>query len=506
MGLNILGVGAIAMAMLLVGVLYVRLRRSEARRADVEALLREQHEILELGHKIVCDLDGRIRSWYSGAEQLYGWSKREAMGRLAHELLHTEFPEPLRDIQTRLLETGRWDGELVHRRRDGRKIVVESHWVLYRDGDRPPVVLEVNNDITERRQANARLRAIVESSPSGMVMADQHGAIVLVNREIERLFGYTSDELMGQTIDMLVPRRLQAVHATVRSAFMTRPEARAIGHRRDLLALRKDGSEVAVEIGLSPVETDEGAFVLASVVDISARKRAESELRRSNEELERFAYVASHDLQEPLRMVGNYVQLLAKRYRGRLDADADDFIGFAVDGAVRMQRLIEDLLAYSRVSTRGSEFEAVDTGAVLANTLATLALAIEDAGVQITSDTLPVVSGDKGQLGHVFQNLIGNAVKFRGPSPAVHISAARQDEFWLFAIRDNGIGIEPQYFDRIFVIFQRLHGRETYPGTGIGLAITKRIIERHGGRIWVESSPGLGTTFFFTLPAERRSS
>ena len=201
-------------------------------------------------------------------------------------------------------------------------------------------------------------------------------------------------------------------------------------------------------------------------------------------------------------MVGNYVQLLGKRYKGKLDADADEFIGFALDGAIRMQRLIEDLLAYSRVSSQGAELTPTDAGAVLDRVLASLKLAIEDANADVTHDPLLVLPADQSQLEHVFLNLIGNALKFRGGQrTAVHVTAAQQDGNWRFSVRDNGIGIDPQYFDRIFIIFQRLHGRTEYPGTGIGLAITKRIIERHGGRIWVESQPGHGATFFFTIPA-----
>lgn len=238
------------------------------------------------------------------------------------------------------------------------------------------------------------------------------------------------------------------------------------------------------------------------VLDIDERKRAEEALARSNSDLERFAYVASHDLQEPLRMVGSYVQLLANRYRGRLDSDADEFIAFAVEGAQRMQRMIEDLLAYSRVNTRGSNLAHVSVQDALDGALASLKLAIEDAGVVITSDPLPVVHADLGQLEHVFTNLVGNAIKFRNTeSPHVHIHADRGQAEWVFSVKDNGIGIDPQYSDRIFILFQRLHGRAEYPGTGMGLAIAKRIVERHGGRMWVKSEPGLGATFTFTLPA-----
>lgn len=352
-----------------------------------------------------------------------------------------------------------------------------------------------------RSRAELRLRAVVESSPSGVVTVDRQGRIALVNREVERLFGYKRAELVGQPVEILVPGRFHEAHPGLRSTFLANPQARAMGAGRDLYGRRKDGREVPVEIGLRPLETDEGFFVLASVVDISERKRAELDLKRSNEDLERFAYVASHDLQEPLRMVGSYVQLLGKRYAGKLDADADEFIGYAVDGALRMQRLIEDLLAYSRVGTRGGTLLPIDAKAVLDRALAGLRLTIEEQRATITVDPLPMVLADQGQLEHVFQNLVSNALKFRGPqTPHVHVSGERVGEQWRFRVQDNGIGIDARYFDRIFVIFQRLHGRNEYPGTGIGLAIAKKIVERHGGSMWVESQPGAGSTFFFTLP------
>ena len=231
-------------------------------------------------------------------------------------------------------------------------------------------------------------------------------------------------------------------------------------------------------------------------------QQAVAELERSNRDLEQFAYVASHDLQEPLRMVSNYTQLLARRYQGKLDKDADEFIGYAVDGATRMQTLINDLLAFSRVGTKGSEFKATDCESVLERTLGYLQASIDENGAQVTHDPLPAVMADAGQLGQVLQNLIGNAIKFRGQEPPrIHVSARRDGDGWTFSVRDNGIGVGPEYHDRIFVIFQRLHGRDEYQGTGIGLAICKKIVERHGGRIWLDSQPGKGTTFYFTLGA-----
>ncbi len=244
--------------------------------------------------------------------------------------------------------------------------------------------------------------------------------------------------------------------------------------------------------------------------EITERRRAEAalekkteELGRSNRELEQFAYVASHDLQEPLRMVTSYVQLLTRRYKGKLDSDADEFIRFAEDGAIRMWKLINDLLVYSRVGTQGKELEPTDCETALQQSLDNLKMAIEENGVLVTRDPLPTVMADTPQLVQLFQNLLGNAIKFRRDEPPrIHVSASRNGDGWIFSVRDNGIGIAPEYAKRIFIIFQRLHSREKYDGTGIGLAICQKIVERHGGRIWVESELGKGATFCFSLPGK----
>jgi light-regulated signal transduction histidine kinase (bacteriophytochrome) len=241
------------------------------------------------------------------------------------------------------------------------------------------------------------------------------------------------------------------------------------------------------------------------VLEIRVKERT-VELARSNAELEQFAYIASHDLQEPLRMVSSYVQLLERRYKGKLDRDADEFIAFAYEGALRMQRLINDLLAFSRVGTRGKNFEAVDLEAVLAQALENLQLVIKEKKVVVTHDPLPMVFGDSGQLTQVFQNLIDNAMKFSGKElPRVHLSARLEERDCVCSVRDNGIGIAPEYVNRLFILFQRLHTRAEYPGTGLGLAICKRIVERHGGKIWVESKPGEGSTFYFRIATTQRS-
>jgi PAS domain S-box-containing protein len=250
-------------------------------------------------------------------------------------------------------------------------------------------------------------------------------------------------------------------------------------------------------------------LILLALEDITERKQVEkalaeqtAELERSNAELQQFAYVASHDLQEPLRMVASYTQLLARRYKDKLDTDANEFIDYAVDGATRMQTLINDLLAYSRVGTKGKSFDLTDCEVIWERALANLQEAIAESSARVSHDPLPTVIADDLQLSQLFQNLISNAIKFRRDDqpPQIHVSAKRKDKELVFSVRDNGIGIDSRYVERIFVIFQRLHNKEDYPGTGIGLAICKKIVERHRGRIWIESQPNQGTTVYFTIP------
>ncbi len=286
------------------------------------------------------------------------------------------------------------------------------------------------------------------------------------------------------------------------------PLFRTIKQSKEVLLQAK--KDLEIKVGEQTAALREANAHLS--VELDERRQAESrlalytqELRRSNAELEQFAYVASHDLQEPLRMVASFTQLLAKRYQGKLGQDADEFIGFAVDGATRMQTLINDLLAFSRVGTHARAFEPTDCNAVLQEVLTNLTISVEEARAAVTHDLLPTVPADRIQLVQLFQNLIANAIKFHSPElPRIHLTAETQGDSWRFAVRDNGIGIAKEHQEKIFTIFQRLHQRSEYSGTGIGLAICKKIVERHGGRIWVDAELGQGSTFYFTLNGEKR--
>jgi PAS domain S-box-containing protein len=358
----------------------------------------------------------------------------------------------------------------------------------------------------ESERLKNRFQQIFDNSPNALLIVNDKGEVKLANSMAISMFGYEDDELNSMPIEGLMPRSYRTHHPAQREAYMHEMNPRAMGAGRDLYGLRKNGLEFPVEIGLNPIESE--SLVLATITDVTERKHYEEHLRqqkeeleRSNEQLEQFAYVASHDLQEPLRMVSSYTQLLAKRYKSQLDQDANDYIEYAVDGAVRMQTLIQDLLKFSRLNTHVQEFISVDTNDLYDYAIDNLAVAIDETGTVVTKDQLPFVQGDAGQLRQLFQNLIGNAVKYHDPEKMnqIHVSAEQLDGQWQFCIEDNGIGIEPKYYERIFVIFKRLHGKSEYKGTGIGLAICKKIIEKHHGKIWVESEFGQGTRFYFTL-------
>ena len=358
-----------------------------------------------------------------------------------------------------------------------------------------------------------KYRNLYESNLDGIILVNIEGRITEANEVLVKMLGYTKKEIVQLSYQELTPPEW------AESDKVKVKQLHEHGYIKNYEKeyYRKDGIRVPIDLSVWLIKNTDGNRIgmWGIVRDITERKKTEEKLKtinkhlrhrtldieRSNKELEQFAYVASHDLQEPLRMVSSYTQLLEKRYKKQLDSDARDFINFAVDGANRMQRLINDLLSYSRLGTERKPFKPTDCHSVLGKVLASLSTIIEKSHAMIANDDLPVVVADEGQLVQLFQNLISNAIKLHSKEQSrIHVSAKEKNDEWIFSIRDNGIGIESEFKDRIFVIFQRLHSKDLYPGTGMGLAICKKIVERHGGRIWFDSTPNKGSTFFFTIP------
>ncbi len=355
--------------------------------------------------------------------------------------------------------------------------------------------------------------AIVSSSNDAIVSATPEGTITSWNRAAEHIYGYGEDEALGRNVSILAAGGGQDLdHALARIA-----RGERVDHYQ-CMQVRKDGTVFPVSVTVSPIRDSSGVITGAALIarDVTESRRLEDALaqahselerknavlERSNADLEQFAYVASHDLSEPLRVIAGYVGLLARRYRDRLDDDANEFIDFAVDGCARLERLIDDLLAYSRVARAAPTPTTVDCAEVLAQVRSSLAAQLADSEATLDVGPLPTVVADAGTLALLFQNLISNAVKFARPGVPAHVQvgAERNETEWCFSVTDNGIGVEPKYQERIFRMFQRLHARDVYSGTGIGLAIAQRIAEAHGGRIWVEEPGQDGSRFCFTIP------
>lgn len=362
------------------------------------------------------------------------------------------------------------------------------------------------------------LRAIVRLADDGVVSVDEDQRVRLFNAGAERIFGYDANEVLGRSLDMLLPDRHRAGHAAEHLPGFARAHvaSRRMGERREVVGRRKSGEEFPADVAIAKATVNGRPVYTAIVRDVTERHRVHATLHATSEALDRsdaesqeFVHIANHDLQEPLRMVVSYTQLLQRRYHRRLDARADRYIAHAVTGAQRMQRLIDDLLALSRVTSDRKERTPTDVGVAVQLALRSLRDTIVESGATFDVGPLPTLTANAAQLELLFQHIFANALKFRRPGLAPHVevsTAGREDvegapRAWLFAVRDDGIGFEPRYAEQIFGLFQRLHGRGEYEGTGVGLAICKRIVERHGGRIWAEGAPSAGVTIHFSLPA-----
>jgi PAS domain S-box-containing protein len=503
--------------------LAVALRRQTTRLAEASEGLREAQRLALLGSWELDIVAGAL-TWSDEIYRIFEIDPSR-FGASYEAFLNAIHPDDRESVDAAYSSSvqSRTPYEIDHRllMPDGRiKHVHERCTTYYDEAGAPVRSVGTVQDITARklvdeqlREASLYARSLIEASLDPLVTISPAGKITDVNAATEQVTGVPRQQLIGSdfTDCFTEPQEARAGYERVFEQGFVLDYPLAIRHA--------SGAVTDVLYNASLYRDESGAVVgvFAAARDVTQRKRAEEallqaekalriekdELARSNAELEQFAYVASHDLQEPLRMVASYTQLLARRYEGKLDEEADEFIGYAVDGATRMQQLIRDLLAFSRVGTRGEPLVPMEAQAAYDEALGNLALTIAESGAEVSADPLPAVMGDHVQIVQLLQNLIGNGIKFRGDlPPRVHVSATQQGGEWLFSVADNGIGIDAQYFERVFVIFQRLHNRRAFPGTGIGLALCKKIVARHNGRIWVESEPDRGSTFHFTLPTQ----
>ena len=547
--------------------LYVTLGMDITNQKEAEEKIKIHADILSQVKDavIAVDNENRITYWNKGAEDLFGYKLDEIKDKKFVSTVNYRWltPEDRKNAYNQLKTIGKWHGENLSTRKDSKEIYIESSINAFKDDKgnymgTVSIIHDVTGPTKIKKALEENYRRLQEAQRIGKIGNWEWNIksnIITLSDGLYRIYGIDPGEFVKyETIlDMVIPEDQQIVNDTLEKALREHKP-----FKYDVTIRRKDGNfseiscsgEVVTDFAGHPlkivcVEQDiterkeieyalwEAKNELESTVarrtrelnqtnillenELEERTIAEDklkeseielktmvgELKRSNDELQQFAYITSHDLQEPLRTISSFTQLLERRYKDQMDSNADEFIEYIVDATQRMQDLIKDLLEYSRVTTRGKEFKLVNTEEILQNTISNLRAAIEESEAEVSYEKLPKIMADGGQMGQLFQNLISNAIKFKKPdiSPKIRISARKDEENneYIFNVSDNGIGIEKQYFDRIFTIFQRLHTREEYAGTGIGLSISKKIVERHGGRIWVESEPGIGSTFYFTI-------
>ena len=457
---------------------------------------------------MILNSEGKIETWNAGVERISGYGARELIGRdfrcfFTAEDQNAGVPEQLLE---RAKTHGRAEQEVVRVRKDQSPFwATLTIKALYDRRGRLIGFSKVTRDITERKRAE-QVQGMLDAAPDPIVVINRTGEIIHVNTQTERDFGYERQELLGRKIEILVPERFRTVHTGHRINFFNEPHRRGIGGQMELYARRKDGSEFPVEISLSPVRTDDGVFVSSAIRDITERKAAADmrrfgrELALKNQELEQFAYLASHDLQEPLRTISNFTKMLSDQYRDHLDLEARRAFDYVTEAVERMHDLITHLLDHSRIG-QSSRFEEIDCNELLKTVLDTLDVSIKQEKARVEVARLPVLRGQRTELQLLFQNLIGNSIKFHKQDipPQISINAEPMDDAWQFRVQDNGIGIDQAHKEKIFELFKRLHRRKDYEGTGIGLAHCKKIVKLHNGEIWVDSLPGKGCTVYFTI-------
>lgn len=502
-----------------------------ATRDKLRVEVEERSSLLDLTHDtiFVRDMNSVIKHWNKGAEDFYGWKRQDAIGRQCNDLLHTDFPKPYEQIRAELLENDRWEGELKQTNADGLQVIVASRWSLRRDEhNRPVAILETSNDITARKRWEEKIQALnqelanqvrlLDQTHDSIMFRDVEGRITYWNRGAQEMYGWSAEEAIGKVshdlLKTIFPAPLKDIDAELLRTGVWEGEVRHI---------KSDGKEVVVASRWSLARDEKGqAIVMQTNNDLTERKRREDEVRQlnqelanraaqldsSNKELEAFAYSISHDLRAPLRHVTGFAELLRKNAGAALNEKSQRNLTMILEAANRMGNLIDDLLGFSRISRAETRKSIVDVGQVVQEVVAEVRRDAERRNIIWKIDPLPACYGDRSMLRLAFVNLISNALKFTRTRPQAEIEIGctdQDDRALVLFVRDNGVGFDMKYSNKLFGVFQRLHPQGAFEGTGIGLATVQRIIHRHGGRIWAESTVDGGATFYFSLPKITRS-
>jgi len=495
----------------IIGITKVIRNITEAKRSEgkFQALLESAPDAMVIVNKF-----GQIVLVNAQTEKLFGFERSSLIGQEVEMLIPKRFKKHHPDHRKKyfgdpkMREMGA-ELELYGVRSDKTEFPVEISLSPLKFAEGMFVSAAIR-DITKRKKSEAKFKGLLESAPDAMVIVNQEGKIQLINAQTEKLFGYSRADIIGERVEILIPDRFKGVHPHHREGFFSSPRTRSMGAGLELYGKKMDGTEFPVEISLSPIETEEGLLVSAAIRDITDQKNAAIALKEyatrleiSNKELEQFAYVASHDLQEPLRNITNYVSLLEKGSLNNIDEDTQRYLGVVMRSADRMKTLIRELLNFSRIG-RNRVIESVDVNTVVSDVITDLNLIIVETKAKIKTVKLPVVQANSTELKQLFQNLLINAMKFKSTerNPNIEINCEDKEDDWQFSVSDNGLGIADEHLPKIFLIFQRLHSEKEYPGTGIGLATCKKIVELNDGQIWVESELSKGSTFYFTLPKQ----